>query len=274
MVQPIATPSAKSSPQPARSQPQQLPAESSTDAPISPPPSTNPIPAAPVTLAKPAPVQPSSGDWRADRIDKEAKEKAAKEAKAKEREEREKAAKANEGATSPVANGEGNAAAPPRGQLAPRGNAWARGGKAAGPGAHFPPRNVQQQQNQGQASGQNQQQNQGQNQRRGAPPEGNQWRRGPAPPQARNAPAAPAQIQQPPARSQPAEPVIDEDGFTVASGPGARKQQAQQASKVEKKEGEGRNTNKFSFAAASGVDDFVEDGDVEGVTSGVKDVAV
>lgn len=104
------------------------------------------------------------------------------------------------------------------------------------------------------------------------------WRRGPqaaAPPAAAAAAAPPAQ----PKQKAPVETVVDEDGFTVASGPGARRQTAQQAAKLSenKNENSNENRNKFSFAAAKGMDDFVQGSDndeTDAVTKGVSETKI
>lgn len=104
------------------------------------------------------------------------------------------------------------------------------------------------------------------------------WRRGPA----ANAPATSPAATTPPAQPKqkaPVEPIVDEDGFTVASGSAARRQGPQQAAKLSenKNENSNENRNKFSFAAAKGMDDFVEgsgNDDTEGITKGVNETQI
>ena len=110
------------------------------------------------------------------------------------------------------------------------------------------------------------------------------WRRGPsaaAPAAAAAGGSSPAAATAPaqPKQKAPVEPVVDEDGFTVASGSAARRQGAQQAAKLSenKNENSNENRNKFSFAAAKGMDDFVQgagDDETEAVTKGVSETKI
>ncbi|GHJ88113.1 hypothetical protein NliqN6_4515 [Naganishia liquefaciens] len=70
---------------------------------------------------------------------------------------------------------------------------------------------------------------------------------------------------------------VDDDGFTVATGSAGRKAAARDAKLAsEQKEAAQAAKPKFSFAAAAGVEDFIEgdDAGVEQATEGVKDVRI
>lgn len=74
-----------------------------------------------------------------------------------------------------------------------------------------------------------------------------------------------------------AAPEVDDDGFTVATGSAGRKAAARDAKlATEQKEAAQAAKPKFSFAAAAGVEDFIEgdDAGVEQATEGVKDVKI
>lgn len=74
-----------------------------------------------------------------------------------------------------------------------------------------------------------------------------------------------------------AAPEVDDDGFTVATGSAGRKAAARDAKlATEQKEAAQAAKPKFSFAAAAGVEDFIEgdDAEVEQATEGVKDVKI
>lgn len=106
------------------------------------------------------------------------------------------------------------------------------------------------------------------------------WRRGPSAPAPVkvDTPSAQQPTQPQPKQKAVAEPVVDEDGFTVASGSAARRQAGQQAGKLsENKNESNENRNKFSFASAKGMDDFVQgtgDEETEDVTKKINDVQI
>ncbi|KAJ9098323.1 hypothetical protein QFC19_006447 [Naganishia cerealis] len=71
------------------------------------------------------------------------------------------------------------------------------------------------------------------------------------------------------ARQQPAQPEVDEDGFVVATGSAGRKAAAREQKAVQdQKDAASASKPKFSFAAAAGVDDFIEDAQDEDVAGG------
>jgi hypothetical protein len=111
----------------------------------------------------------------------------------------------------------------------------------------------------------------------GASAEGG-WRRGPSAPAPVKAATPPAQQPTQPKQKALAEPMVDEDGFTVASGSAARRQAGQQVGKLSENKNEStENRNKFSFASAKGMDDFVQgtgDEETEDVTKRVNDVQI
>ncbi|KAJ9114745.1 hypothetical protein QFC22_005621 [Naganishia vaughanmartiniae] len=98
-------------------------------------------------------------------------------------------------------------------------------------------------------------------------PGGGAWRRGSSHEQ--------QQQQQQPSKSansrqQAAQPEVDEDGFVVATGSAGRKAAArEQKAAQDQKEAASASKPKFSFAAAAGMDDFVEgDAQDEDATAG------